>query len=413
MKIPVGIDVSKRFHIAYTPLHKKPFRFDHNRTGFESLRQWLKEIAPGQEPSFGLEPTGPFTRSLADWLRQQGWEVMIVPGAYVKREKYYHTASSLKTDAVDAKVIASLVSQGRCKPYREHQEAIFELREITESYFRIGKTFVGIQNQVISLVDTVFPELSAMMDIKTLLARRLLTQYPDPRKLAEESPKHLSEFLWKASYRRFSPEQVIVLQEVARKTIGNPTGGACHELQLSVELLKRLADIQAHLIQQMECWLEQIPYAENLNTIPGFGTITTSMLLSQVGDLRDFPTARHLLKISGLNLIEHSSGTHQSKAHISHLGSPILRKYLFQAAVTFCCLPFGPLYPWFQEQSKTKPKKVLLVAAMRKLLRIAHAIARENVPFEKNRFSPTLMVPTRSEPTRAEDPRILSAGADA
>lgn len=107
----VGLDISKQFHVAWTQ-GQKPLKVPHSKAGLRGLVKWLGQIEPGADFVFGLEPTGRYSETVRAWLVAWGFEVVMVPGAFVKRAKYFYTRSGLKTDDIDAEVIAGLVGQG-------------------------------------------------------------------------------------------------------------------------------------------------------------------------------------------------------------------------------------------------------------------------------------------------------------
>ena len=213
----VGLDVSKRFHVAYTASQKKPFTFEHHRAGFEKFKAWLAEIALGQTPVFGMEPTGSYTRVLAHYLLQQGWRVNIVEGVHVKRIKLVYTNSPLKTDAVDARVIAELVAQGRCRRYEEHQLVYNEIRQLIEMYMRVSEYSVQTQNRIHNFVDTLFPELTLLQkQIKARTPRELLKTYPSPDQIAEADPEAFYQFIRKVSQGRVYRDRCQEIQQAAK-----------------------------------------------------------------------------------------------------------------------------------------------------------------------------------------------------
>ena len=79
------------------------------------------------------------------------------------------------------------------------------------------------------------------------------------------------------------------------------------------------------------------------------------------------------------------------------MGSPILRRYLYHASISACCLKNSPFREWYQEKVAHKPAKVVLVACMRRMLRIAHAIARDEIPFDRSRYGMRSCRPNEQE----------------
>ena len=109
-------------------------------------------------------------------------------------------------------------------------------------------------------------------------------------------------------------------------------------------------------------------------------------LLATIGDGSSFQSAKHLASYAGLSPRHHQSGIsiHKQSA-IGFSGQKELRSALFMPAVV---VSFGR-YPTFEKfvkrmEKKGKTKKQIIIAIMRKLLTISHAVIRQNRPFDKH-----------------------------
>lgn len=71
-----------------------------------------------------------------------------------------------------------------------------------------------------------------------------------------------------------------------------------------------------------------------LRSIPGVGELTATIILSEIGNVLNFPTVKHLVAFSGLDPSVFESGKFKSTNNsISKRGSSYLRKALYQATV--------------------------------------------------------------------------------
>lgn len=118
------------------------------------------------------------------------------------------------------------------------------------------------------------------------------------------------------------------------------------------------------------------------------GPMVASMLLGVPGDIRGYPTARHLLKTAGLNLVEYSSGQYRSPIRISKQGSKALRRILFASALVQCSnAKVGVLGKWYKAKlADSIPRKKIVITAARRMLRTAHALVHHDTMFEKDRY---------------------------
>jgi transposase len=76
------------------------------------------------------------------------------------------------------------------------------------------------------------------------------------------------------------------------------------------------------------------PRATILESIPGIGHYSAMLIVSEIGDIRRFPSAGHLVSYAGLNPSVYSSGGITRYGRISKQGSAWLRWVLVQCAST-------------------------------------------------------------------------------
>jgi transposase len=72
-----------------------------------------------------------------------------------------------------------------------------------------------------------------------------------------------------------------------------------------------------------------------LATLRGVGVVTAATIVSEVGTLRRFPTARRLMGYAGLVPREHSSGAGVHRGAITKTGNAHLRRVLVEAALAY------------------------------------------------------------------------------
>lgn len=117
----VGADIAKETHVARAIDFRgmelgKDCVFSNTRAGMEQLVQWMKELQREHAKSdvlFGIEPTGHYWFTLAEYLGQQGISLVMVNPHHVHKSKELEDNSPTKNDYKDAKVIADLVRNGK------------------------------------------------------------------------------------------------------------------------------------------------------------------------------------------------------------------------------------------------------------------------------------------------------------
>ena len=128
----------------------------------------------------------------------------------------------------------------------------------------------------------------------------------------------------------------------------------------------------------MGATLERIPYSVRLLSIKGLGVVSVAGLIGEVGDFSKFSTQSEIMKLAGLDLYEISSGKRKGQRRISKRGRSLLRKILFYAAIQMI-RKNGIMYDYYARLTGRGMKRMrALIAVSRKLLRIIHAIVRDN-----------------------------------
>jgi transposase len=108
-----------------------------------------------------------------------------------------------------------------------------------------------------------------------------------------------------------------------------------------------------------------------LTQIRGIGRYTAMLIIAEVGDVKRFPTARHLCAWAGLAPTMKSSDGKARLGHISHQGSPALRWALTEAA-QHTPTGGGPLRAQFERIAKRRGRNIAKVAIARQILTLCY-----------------------------------------
>lgn len=393
----IGIDIAKDTHVAVATTSDgrsaKPHRFAATREGFESLLDYAtsattKVAATGFVTA--MEPTGHYAETLVRWLGTQAIATYSVQPGHTSKAKSLLDGSSRKTDPKDAEVIAMLCRQGLARPYRLPTGPFAVLRVASHQRQQLVKRRSQVVNRLHRHVDAVFPELRKLFPkIESRTSLWVLRTLPAPADVLAWSLADLADALYSASRWQLGEERAAAMLAAAATSVGVTEALPAHRLairQLLDELehvLGQLAEVEA----TMASALAEVPYAALLRSIPLLGMITTATLLGEFGDLRNFQVAKQLVKFAGLSLVESSSGQHQGHHHIGRNGRAYARQMLYLAALRAGWGVFAEPRRRKVEDRKGEPTKAA-VANMARLLRVMHALVRDNKPFDTTRFSP-------------------------
>jgi transposase len=122
---------------------------------------------------------------------------------------------------------------------------------------------------------------------------------------------------------------------------------------------------------------------ELLDSIPGIGETTASVLLGEMPDLKEYRSARKVAASAGLVPRERQSGSSvRGRVRLSKIGNSRVRKALYFPAITALrCSPF--FQAWAEGlRQRGKSKMAVIGAAMRKLLHLAYGVLKTGRPFD-------------------------------
>jgi len=155
------------------------------------------------------------------------------------------------------------------------------------------------------------------------------------------------------------------------------------------ECIKDLLFELEHLENRIRFFAEEIEDALSLTlgtvltTIPGVGVITAAEIMSGIGDINEFKSADQLVCYCGLIPTSYSSGTFTpTRNRMAKRGQTSLAWVFYQKALTsLTCNPVLREY-YLKKLSEGKPKKVVLVACARKLVRIVYSMLKSNQAYD-------------------------------
>lgn len=157
------------------------------------------------------------------------------------------------------------------------------------------------------------------------------------------------------------------------------------------KLVKQVDTEIERITQQLDDHIGRHPelkeMRDRLLTIPGIGARTATQVLAEMGDLRQFSSARELAAYAGLTPRNNRSGTMRGVTRLSKTGNARLRKALFLPALT--AKKYNPIIDRFctrlAERGKTKMQ--VIGAAMRKLIHIIYGVLKSGRNFDPNHES--------------------------
>jgi transposase len=260
---------------------------------------------------------------LADLLEDAGYDVHLAHPLRVRAI----AAARVKTDAVDAPTLAHLLRTGLLPEAYIAPPELRDLRDLLRHRATLVHLRTSIKNRV-----------------HALLARQgILTEHAD---------------LFGTAGREFLA--AVELPEGSRRRLDSLMS-LIGDFDREITATTREIDQRAKTDERVKL----------LCQIRGIGRYTAMLIIAEVGDVRRFPTARHLCAWAGLTPTVRSSDGKARLGHISHQGSTILRWALTEAA-QHAPTGGGPLRATFERIAKRRGRKIAKVAVARQILTLCY-----------------------------------------
>jgi transposase len=244
-------------------------------------------------------------------------------------------SAKIKTDKVDAKVLAHLLRCDYLPEVWQPDEKTRRLRSMTSARQALGSESTAIKNR-----------------IHSLLAQRLIIP----------------------EYDLFSPKGRDWLKTLELDDFG----------QLWLKTNLDLLQIVETKIQELEKHMAQVDYEIAaiglVMTLPGVGLATAQALIGAWGDIDRFPDADHAASYLGLAPSTRQSANHCYHGAITKQGNTSARWHLIQAAQHLDDHP-GPLGASFRKMLRRKHRNIVVTAHARRLALVAWHMLRNREPY--------------------------------
>jgi transposase len=173
--------------------------------------------------------------------------------------------------------------------------------------------------------------------------------------------------------------QLIGMLSAERQRMAISHAAARKSIQMLIGAIrKQLEDIEAQLASHIAHHHADV--AALLRTVSGIGPATAAMLIAELPELGRLER-RQIAALVGVAPLAHDSGKMRGKRMICG-GRAQVRRALYMAALV--ATRFNPVIARFYQRllAAGKPKKLALVACMRKLLTILNAMVRSGKPWD-------------------------------
>ena len=390
--ICIGIDIAKRSHVASAVDEDggtvvESFKFNNTASGFAKLLKRLRKADATPENSLvGMEATGRYWVALFDFLSSHGYEAAVINPVQTDAFRDVWTVRKVKTDALDAAMIADLVRYKRYSPSALGDEATEELRNLARYRMSLVERSTALKNRATAILDRTFPELAGLFSNAYCPTRRELLQHcATPDQVLGTDVGTLERILREASRGRCGRAKAERLKALAKESVG--VGFGSKTLAFEARLLMEELDFVQDQVKEVERELARLlerTRGKWLVTIPGIDVPLASVIAGEIGDPDGFDDPHRLMGYAGMDPTRSESGeTVKSDGRMSKRGPGALRWALMQAAD--CARKNDPYFGDYYDRKKGEDKKhhyVALSGVARKLMGVALAVMKEERPYE-------------------------------
>jgi transposase len=384
----VGIDISKRNHEAVImdeqgTIVQKAFSFPNTYEGYSTLISKILRITNiKSQVRLAMEATSHYWLPVYSRLIADGYTAHVINPrqTHALRELYLRQH---KTDAKDAFIIAEVIRFGRFSDARIPPEQLLALRELCRHRLGIVDMASDLKRKVIALIDRTFPEYDTVFSsIFVDSSVAVLTKYQTPEKLRKANLTTLSNILLKVSNGRFGRAKAMEIKTLAKNSFGIPDCSGVYA-ELIKGYLAQIRSIQEQvdaIDARIKDLMEQMD--SPITSISGIGPILGAVILAEIGDISQFPSADKLAAFAGLDPSVKQSGEMKSPSHMSKRGSPYLRRAIWMASTT--AVMHDPMFKAYM-QKKTDAGKCYRKAighVTKKMVSVIYAVLRDNKQYQ-------------------------------
>jgi transposase len=389
-KYHVGVDVGKdRHHVCIRDLSKdtyyKTFSIINDRNGFLELVHSLEKLSAGKDDLLiGIEACS-YGLNLSYFLMGVGFKLVEVNPF---RASQFRKAQGrkAKTDRIDARSIAAILSLGNHKPLSIPDPILDNLRDLTRFRTDLIDERATMMIHLREALSVLFPEFDKVFrQLNSASSLALLTAFPGPEHLIAAGEEKVAETLSLASPHRMGKGMARRIIEAAQDTVGVIQKQLALGTKISI-LAKRITSLQSTILdldKQITALFNSLPCKPQGFPLGRASTLAT--IVSEIGDIRRFPTLKKFLSHLGWCPQSFQTGNYRMEhPRMSHAGNKYIRRLIWMLSVL--AVRMVPRYREYftRRVSEGKAKMHILVAVGRKLLSALYAILKRGVPYDPN-----------------------------
>ncbi len=390
----VGIDISKgRSTVAvmrpFGEVVISPFEVRHTDSELSELARQLKSL--DGVTHVVMEATGNYHAPVAKLLHDAGLYVSVI-NAKLVHSYGNNDLRRVKTDRKDAIKLANYgLDRWITLPrYIPEEDTRLLLKNCYRQYQQYSKVQTMLKNNLISLLDTVFPDANRLFSspIRSDGSEKwvdFVAEYWHCECVSGRTEKaFISKYQkWCRKHRyNFSEEKAHAIYDEASGHIGVLPKAETTKLlvEQAVSQLRATSASLAALKQEMQTLASKLPEYPIVMEMFGVGPALGPQLMAEIGDVRRFHSKKALVAYAGIDAPPNDSGNVTGRNRgMSKIGASSLRRALFLVMSVYLqkSPPDEPVYQFMdKKRAEGKPYRVYMMASANKFLRIYYATVK-------------------------------------
>ena len=387
----VGIDISKgRSTIAvmrpFGEVIISPFEVRHTDSELSELARQLKSL--NGETRVVMEATGNYHAPVAKLLHDAGLYVSVI-NAKLVHGYGNNDLRRVKTDRKDAVKLANYgLDRWLTLPrYVPEEDTRLLLKNCYRQYRQYSKVQTILKNNLISLLDTVFPNANRLFSspIRGDGSEKwvdFVAEFWHCKCVCEHSERAFINKYQRWCRKNFSEAKAHTIHAEASGHIGVMPKSETTKLlvEQAVAQLRATSAALAALKREMQSLASMLPEYPVVMDMFGVGPTLGPQLIAEIGDVRRFYSKKVLVAYAGLDAPPNDSGDVTSRhKSMSKVGASSLRRTLFLVmSVYLQRTPLDePVYQFMdRKRTEGKPYRVYMMASANKFLRIYYATVK-------------------------------------
>lgn len=370
-----------------------PMTIYHKRSLLEQLLQTINTKIVGKVDVI-LESTSIYHLPISNFFIEHGYKVIILNP--IISNMFKSNLRKIKTDSIDCHNLAQIYFTNLYNKQFTLDKRYQELMYISRQYDSLVQAQVRYKNRLRQILSVVFPEYKDVLPGKSLYIEAnlaFLLQFSHPEIIRRTRIDRLTNFFSNRVHRTMKAHQVKArkFKDTARESlyaVGSDSEYV-HNLQQIIKLILALTteieDLKARLITKAS----NLPGMKEIQSIPGIGAFTASLLLAELGDLNRFGNISKVKAYCGLHPKVYQSGnTINRSGKLVKTGNKFARKHLYNATMGILRLsaynnPDSVFRQYYiKKRNDGKHHYAAVVATSTKLLNVIYTLCTRNTLFK-------------------------------